>query len=48
MHDLSATRKKQNAHCVERHMRRVEEAGTESCHKRRLAIFVWDALDKKR
>ena len=44
-----ATRKKQNALCVERHMRRVEAAGTESCQKRRLAILkVRDALDKKR
>ena len=42
-------RKKQSAHYVRRHMRRVEAAGTESCQRRQLAIFkVRDALDKRR
>ena len=44
-----ATRKQRSAHCVRRHMRRVEAAGTESCQRRRLAIFrVRDAWDKRK
>jgi hypothetical protein len=42
-------RKKQSAHYVRRHMRRVEAAGTESCQRKRLAVSkVRDVLDKRR
>jgi hypothetical protein len=44
-----ATRKKQSVYCVRRHMRRVGEAGKESCQRKQLAIFkVQDALDKRK
>jgi hypothetical protein len=39
-----AIRKKQSAHCVKRHMKRMEAAGKKSCQRKQLAIFkVQDA-----